>query len=88
MKQLREKLGYKGIYFERFTHDSADGSRGTVLIDRRVIPDYPSIKRAYILEKAIKREFESSTFLVEEKVDGTNIRLIYVPHKDLILAFS
>lgn len=88
MRDYQENLKYLDIPYIRVIKDSPSAPRGTVYLNECVIPEYPSIKRAYILKKAIEREFGSEKFITEEKVDGTNIRMVYDENKEQILAFS
>ena len=89
MREYQEKLAYLDIPYIRVIKDSAKVPRGTIYLNNScIIPEYPSIKRAYILKKAIEREFGIQKFILEEKVDGTNIRMIYDSNKKQILAFS
>jgi len=87
-KTIVEKLEYQEIEYERDAKDSDETVRGTVKIKEKVIPSYPKIPRAYVLRNALEKEFADANFIVEEKIDGTNMRLIYVAEKHKILAFT
>ncbi|MEM4367234.1 MAG: RNA ligase [Candidatus Anstonellales archaeon] len=59
--------------------------RGTVIAKDIVIEPYPHIKRIMALEKGVKRYFKKP-FWVEEKVDGYNVRIVWVKNNFLALS--
>lgn len=87
--------------FEHFERRSAAGltshalrdarhglERGTVIVEEMdaVVRGYPSIPRVFVLETGIPSFFEESeTIVVEEKLDGFNVRIVDV---DELLAFT
>lgn len=80
------ELTYRSIRYRRVASTHGKYERGTVFLGDRLIPSYPSLKRAYNLRAAIQKEFGEQPFIVEEKVDGANIRI--VGYKENILAFT
>ncbi len=58
--------------------------RGTVLLEGRIIPAYPHIKRIVSL-KGLKH-LKGDRFYVEEKIDGYNLRVVM--HKGKLYAFT
>ena len=83
---VSETIQYKKICYIRDKQDTAFSSRGNVWIAERIISSYPSIKRAFNLKNSLKREFRNNEFIVEEKIDGTNIRIVNV--EDEIIAIT
>ncbi len=83
-------MRYKGITYITLRRDVAGHYEGTVvLIDRRggfrVVEGYPHIKRVLLLSKALPLHFIDEV-VVEEKMDGHNVRVI--KFEDRILAIT
>lgn len=77
--------------FFRFTTNVGRIDEGSVLIREEdcfeVIQGFPKIKRAIMLAPAIESHFEGiSSVIVEEKMNGYNVRVI--EHKDKLVAFT
>lgn len=85
-ENLNETIHYRKISYIRDIQDTAISSRGNIWIADRIINSYPSIKRAFNLKNSLKREFRNDDFIIEEKIDGTNIRITNVD--DEIIAFT
>ncbi len=76
---------YAGLDYVRLTDSFSGWPRGTVLLDGRAVPGYPSIGRVLNLEQGLAQHFRAP-FHAEEKVDGFNVRVIR--HRGQELAFS
>lgn len=63
--------------YVRFADDHHGVPRGTVVIERQVVPAFPSIARIFALERGVRRAF-SARFHAEEKLDGYNVRVVRV----------
>jgi putative ATP-dependent DNA ligase len=68
-------LDHEGLGYQRLDDDAAGLHRGTVLVEGRVVPFFPSIARVFALEAGIRHNLEGR-FAVEEKIDGYNIRIV------------
>ena len=80
---------YNNIY--RFEGHAPHLEDGTVLIDNNgsfeLVRGFPKIKRAMILEPALKKSFSGiDTVAVEEKMNGYNVRVI--EYKGKLIAFT
>jgi putative ATP-dependent DNA ligase len=84
LQRIRE-LEYEGLRYLRFSDKHHGIPRGTVMLDGRVVPGYPSIGRIFTLEAGLRGNIHGP-FLAEEKVDGYNVRV--VRHEGVCLAFS
>jgi putative ATP-dependent DNA ligase len=73
-----EFLTYKELSYIRIKKNFKGFNYGEVILDNNtILPQYPSIYRCYNLKKAIRNHFqENEYFIVEEKIDGYNIRII------------
>ncbi|MDY0386417.1 MAG: RNA ligase [Methanolobus sp.] len=89
-KKLQENWDeYNNIY--RFEGHVSNIENGTVLIDRfgsfELVRGFPKIKRAMLLEPAVKKHFaEIDHVVVEEKMNGYNVRVIDYNNK--LIAFT
>ncbi len=73
------------LRYLRFADDFHRIPRGTIVIDGRTLPVYPSIGRIFALRAGIESTFDGP-FHVEEKLDGYNVRVAL--HKDRLLCFT
>lgn len=73
------------LRYLRFVDDFHRIPRGTILIDGRTLPVYPSIGRIFSLQAGIQSCFPGP-FHVEEKLDGYNVRVAL--HQDRLLCFT
>ncbi|MCG5529387.1 RNA ligase [Halorhodospira halochloris] len=73
------------IDYIRLTDAQGGWPRGTVFLNNRAVPGYPSIGRVLNLEKGLEQQFHAP-FHAEEKIDGYNVRI--VKHEGHYLAFS
>ncbi len=87
-KVEQENIKYLNFTYERETSDTKGAKRGTVKFKETIVPPYPSIKRAFSLKKGLENEFGTNEFVMEEKVDGNNMRLIYWKEEKKVLAFT
>ncbi|MEB3862087.1 MAG: RNA ligase [Desulfurococcales archaeon] len=84
-------MRYRGIRYITLRRDLAGHYEGTaILIDEatgeyRVVEGYPHIKRVLLLSKAVPQHFIDEV-IVEEKMDGHNVRVIMF--KGMILALT
>lgn len=86
-KSVIEDLTYKNISYQRIKKNFRGFNYGEIILDYRIVPQYPPIYRCYNFKKALYNHFhESEKFLVEEKLDGYNVRIIYFA--DQILCFT
>jgi len=53
--------------------------RGTAIVDGTVVRGYPSITRTLVLDPGLPDFFDGSV-AIEEKLNGYNVRLAYLPH--------
>ena len=83
-----EELIFKQLSYQRIKKNFKGFNYGEVIIDfNRIIPQYPSIYRCYNFKKALSNHFlENESFIVEEKLDGYNVRIANYLGK--ILAFT
>jgi len=91
LKRLSEKEALQAFIFEgqefiRLSQDFRKLPRGTVFHEGGLVQGYPHIMRILHLEKGISRYLRNSRFILEEKVDGYNVRIKMV--KDKTLAFT
>ena len=94
LAQVTEQRTFDDIEYVRVTDDTPTHARGTAFFPTRVTQDghlftawgYPRIKRVYVLERGIRRYFKEAPFFVEEKIDGYNVRLVWVDGR--IIAFT
>ncbi|UJG40171.1 MAG: RNA ligase [Candidatus Heimdallarchaeum aukensis] len=86
--KIVERLYYKDVVYSRDVRDFGEHIRGTVNIENKIIPSYPKIPRAFFLKEAIRKQFGNNKFIVEEKIDGTNIRVFYHANSNTLLAFT
>ena len=72
-----DELTFKNTSFQRMKKNFKGFNYGEVIFDYdRIIPQYPSIYRCYNFKKALKNHFqEVDSFIVEEKLDGYNVRI-------------
>jgi len=79
---MKEEINY--IKF-RSTYKGIE--RGTVIAPgRKIIWGFPHIKRIFTLEKGLKKNIKEKIIFIEEKIDGSNIRIAKI--KGRIYAFS
>ncbi len=75
------------INYVRFRADRKGIGRGTVIVKgKKVIWGFPHIKRIFTLEKGVMKNIKDNTVYVEEKIDGSNIRIAGIAGE--IYAFS
>lgn len=72
--------------FLRFSEKVGGMPRGTLVSKERMIPGYPKIPRIFSLESGIGKNVRSEEMLVEEKIDGYNVRALM--HRDRLLCLS
>ncbi len=84
-RMLRSKsvrrMNYKDIVYFVLKREFEGYPEGTSILysegsEPRVVPGYPPIKRILILETAVKKHFKD-IFVVEEKMNGYNVRLVF-----------
>lgn len=75
---------FEGLTYRRLPATRHGIERGTVLVGDHVVRGFPSIPRTLVLETGIPAFFEDA-FVVEEKLNGFNVRLADVGRP---LAFS
>lgn len=81
-ESMKEEINY--IKF-RSTYKGIE--RGTVIAPgKRIIRGFPHIKRIFTLENGLKKNIKEKTVYIEEKIDGSNIRIAKI--KGRIYAFS
>jgi putative ATP-dependent DNA ligase len=80
-EELKEDIEYY-----RFSKKTGRVSRGTVIAQGKVIWGFPKIKRIFTLERGLKKNVQSNTVYLEEKIDGFNVRVASINGK--IYAFS
>ena len=86
-KPIIEELVYKNICYKRIKKNFRGFNYGEIIIDEHIVPLYPPIYRCYNFKKALRNQFqESEKFLVEEKMDGYNVRIIN--YAEEILCFT
>ena len=88
-----EDLSYHNFLYQRIKKNYNGFNYGEVIIDfNRIIPQYPSIYRCYNLKRALNNNFKpKEQFIVEEKLDGYNIRIANISYKNKegkIVAFT
>ena len=82
-----EELTYKTISYQRIKKNFRGFNYGEIILVDRIIPQYPSIYRCYNFKKALQNHYqETEQFLVEEKMDGYNVRI--VSYSGEILCFT
>ncbi|MFA5412813.1 MAG: RNA ligase [Candidatus Micrarchaeia archaeon] len=62
--------------FLRFAEKAGGMPRGTLIAGTRTIPGYPKIPRIFVLGEGIGNNIKSDEMLVEEKIDGYNVRAL------------
>lgn len=62
--------------FLRFAEKAGGMPRGTLIAGDRTIPGYPKIPRIFVLGEGIEKNIQSAEMLVEEKIDGYNVRAL------------
>lgn len=77
----KEELNYSG-----FREGFRGVPRGTIVIGERIIFGFPHIKRVFTLKKGLERNIIASSFYIEEKIDGYNLRIAKI--NDSVYAFS
>lgn len=85
-KEILQPFSFEGQDFVRLSQDYKKLPRGTVFYEEGLVPGYPHIMRILHLEKGISRYLRNSKFLVEEKMDGYNVRIAMINGR--ILAFT
>ena len=83
-----QQLNYRGIQYHRVQKSTRDLERGTIRVAASYISPYPHIRRIYTLKQGLFRHFGTDRFLVEEKVDGFNIRIAMIEDEVLALTRS
>ncbi len=94
LDQVTEERTFGDIEYVRVTDDTPSHARGTAFFPRFTNQEghiltawaYPRIKRVFVLERGVQRYFKEAPFFVEEKIDGYNVRLVWVEGR--ILAFT
>lgn len=83
-----EELTFKQFTYQRIKKNFRGFNYGEVILDfEHIIPQYPSIYRCYNFKKALSNHFlETEKFIVEEKLDGFNVRIAINSNK--IYAFT
>ena len=83
-----EEISFKNLLFQRIKKNFKGFNYGEVVFSyNRIIPQYPSIYRCYNFKKALKNYYqEGESFLIEEKLDGYNVRI--ANYEGTILAFT
>ena len=92
-RQRTEERVFNHIRYIRITDDTPTHSRGTVIfpdaVDREghifTVWGFPRIKRIYVLKRGVERYFKDAPFVVEEKIDGYNVRLVSIQGRLLAL---
>ncbi len=93
-RQVVEERLFQGIRYYRVADDTPSHPRGTVIfpdaVDQeghiRTVWGFPRIRRIYVLERGLRRFFKENPFYLEEKLDGYNVRLVFI--NDRILALT
>ncbi len=94
LERVTEERTFEEIEYVRVTDDTPTHARGTAFFPKMTDQQgriftawgYPRIKRIYVLEAGVRRYFKEAPFFVEEKIDGYNVRLVWVDGR--ILAFT
>ncbi|HET8700325.1 MAG TPA: RNA ligase, partial [Nitrococcus sp.] len=76
-----------GVNYIRIRNDYHGIPRGAVLVEGRVIPDYPHIARVFALAAGVRQSLQGP-FLVEEKIDGYNVRIFRVADRCVAITRS
>jgi putative ATP-dependent DNA ligase len=69
-----QRHDHRGVPYIRLREDFHGMPRGAILVDGRVVPDYPHIARIFALSSGVQRNFRGP-FVAEEKIDGYNARI-------------
>lgn len=94
--QKLQELNYKGLEYARLKSSHRTLEEGTVIFPKEgeMVRGYPKIRRALVLEPALKKHFPGK-FAAEEKIDGYNVRatlvggnLIAITRSGFICPFS
>jgi putative ATP-dependent DNA ligase len=85
-KKGRLQEQHEELDYFRLKEDFHHILRGTVIINSRVIPGFPKIKRIFTLEKGLGKNMPANEIYIEEKIDGFNLRVLCVNGK--LFAFS
>lgn len=80
-----ERATYEGRTYLHLSDTRHGIERGTVLVDGTVVRGFPKIRRTLVLDPGIRRFFDAP-FVVEEKLNGYNVRLAHIG--DDVLAFT
>ncbi|NPA90174.1 MAG: RNA ligase [Chloroflexi bacterium] len=88
-----EQRTFESIRYYRISDDTPSHPRGTVIFPDAVdqsghiftVWGFPRIKRVYVLERGLRRFFKERPFFLEEKLDGYNVRLVWVNRRVLAL---
>ncbi|RQH03048.1 RNA ligase [Natrarchaeobius oligotrophus] len=82
-----ERRDYDGLEYRHVSEYRRGVERGTALIDGDVVRGFPKVPRTLVLESGIPTAFDDE-FVVEEKVNGYNIRAVRVGGEILALSRS
>ncbi|HNT60773.1 MAG TPA: hypothetical protein PKJ97_02230, partial [Candidatus Bilamarchaeaceae archaeon] len=88
--EMNRLIGSKKVVeygeFLRFSEKAGGMPRGTLISGEKTIPGYPKIARIFSLEGGIGKNVQSEEMLVEEKIDGYNVRALM--HRNRLLCLS
>ncbi len=73
-----QRVTYRDISYLRVKKSTKDLERGLVRDDGSYIPSYPHVRRIYTLSQGLRRHFGENRFVVEEKIDGFNVRVAMI----------
>ncbi len=83
-----QEISFREVTYKRVQRSAKNLVRGTVKEQKWYIPTYPHIRRIYTLENDLRHHFGKRTFVVEEKVDGFNVRIGMIKGKIVALTRS
>lgn len=75
-RRVARRMEFEGLSYVRFS-GRGGFARGSVFLEGRVVPPYPSVGRIFALREGVRRNL-AGPFAVEEKIDGYNVRIARV----------
>jgi len=73
-RRIARRMDFEGLPYVRFS-GKGGFDRGSVFVEGRTVPAYPSVGRIFVLEEGARRNLPGR-FAVEEKIDGYNVRIL------------
>lgn len=80
-KGIATKEKFEEIEYIRFRSSYKKIERGSVFTKDSFFPGFPHIKRIFTLANGLKRNFGDNFVYAEEKIDGYNLRAVYINKK-------